>query len=158
MAEDYSQGWIDLGTTDMVAFIRTVHRLSSAQGLGFRDDKEGPLPDVAIRPYVDQLESGGRTCMDYIAGRSIKMSIHKHDGRYFIRDDWYDHSDAEFDELLARFGFSRTTEKKHGRFCQCDDCIPNNPVRDPDKAPGLCEIHVQDLKVNTGHFDRETNS
>ena len=144
MAEDYSQGWIDLGSDlDVAEFIRTVHSLSSAQGKGFLDDKKGILPDSEIQPYLTDLAQDGRTRMDYIRGRSIKMSIHMHEGHYLIRDGaWYDHNDGEFNELLARFGISRRTEQEHGCACQCDDCQPNHPIRDPERALGLCSITV----------------
>ena len=152
MAEDYSQGWINLGSVaefDVAEFIRTVHSLSSAQGKGFLHDKAGPLPDSEIQPYLTGLIQNGRTRMDYIAGRSIKMSIHVHKDHYLIRDGaWYDHSDGEFNELLARFGITRGTEQKHSSCCQCDDCKPDHPIRDPLQALGLCGIPATFLLKN----------
>lgn len=144
MPEDYSQGWITLGSVadfDVAEFIRTVHSLSSAQGAGFLNDKAGLLPDSEIPPYLQRLASEGRIRMDYIAGRSIKMSIHIHEDHYLIRDGaWYDHGDGEFNELLARFGITRGTEQKHSSHCQCDDCKPDHPIRDPKQALELCSI------------------
>ncbi len=144
VAEDYSTGWITLGSVadfDVATFIRAVHELSSAQGLGFLADKPGPLPDSEIQPFLNLLAQYGHAHMDYIAGRSAKMSIDMHDGHYFILDKaWYDHTDGEFNELLARFGITRGNKQTHGPSCQCDDCKPDHPLRDPEQAIGLCGL------------------
>ncbi len=86
MPEDYSKGWIDLGEIDPKMFIRTVHELSSAQGLGFLADKGGTLTDAEMQPYLDGLAQNGKTRFDYLKGRSIKMGLHVHEGHYFIRE------------------------------------------------------------------------
>ena len=41
--------------------------------------------------------------MDYVRGRSIKLRIYRtKDGREYIYDRWYDHSDEQLRELLRR--------------------------------------------------------
>jgi hypothetical protein len=59
--------------------------------------KESPRPSEW--PYPDTLLS-----MDYIHGRQCKFSISYYRGELVINDDWYDHSEAQFTELLARCG------------------------------------------------------
>ena len=141
--EDYSQGWIDFGPVDRANLIRVFHELSSAQGAGFLQDSNKPLTDEELKPWLKALEINGKARLDYVRGRSVKKSIHKHNGHYLIREGaWYDHSDTELHEALARFGISLEKEEKHSTGCQCDDCMPNHPIRDPDKALGLCEIDV----------------
>ncbi len=159
--EDYSQGWINFGPIDPANLIRVLHEISSAQGMGFLSDSNAPLTDEDLKYWLDKLESVGETYLDYVRGRSVKKSIHKHNGDYLVyatsdNGAWYDHSDAELTEALARFGISVESEEKHGSYCQCDDCKPNHPIRDPDKALGMCGI--TDPTVGTGNFDREANS
>lgn len=133
--EDYSKGWIDLGDINPEAFIRTVYELSCAQGRGFLVDQSSGISREEISPWVADLARAGRVRLDYIKGRSCKMSLHKHDGRYFVREgSWYDHTDTQFDELLKRFGVTREAKPDHGGCCECDDCKPNNPNRDPAKV------------------------
>lgn len=138
MSEDYSQGWIDLGVIDPKEFIRTVHELSAAQGMGFLHDSPNALTDEEMAPWIEQLEQSGSTRLDYVKGRSAKMSIHKHEGHYFIRKgSWYDHTDEQLQTLLAKFGALQES-KKHSTSCACEDCQPNNPMRNRDKALKHC--------------------
>lgn len=126
MPEDYSQGWIDLGDIDPKDFIRTVHELSHAQGMGFIHERPEPLNDEEMKHWLEQLEEFGNTRLDYVRGRSCKMSLHKHDGHYFIREgSWYDHTDEELEKLLVKFGVSQKTTR-HGNLCACDDCRPKS--------------------------------
>jgi len=135
MSEDYSQGWIDLGNIDPKVFIRTVHELSSAQGMGFLHEKPGTLTDEEMQPWLEELAQERSTRLDYVRGRSCKMSLHEHEGHYFIREgSWYDHTDEELEKLLVKFGVSQKTETEHGVACSCNDCRPNHPMRDPNKA------------------------
>lgn len=144
MPEDYSQGWIDFGAVDPANLIRLLHELSSAQGLGFLHDSSAPLTDEDLKYSLDQLESEGRVHLDYVRGRSVKKSIHKHNGHYLVREGgWYDHRDAEFNELLARFGLSREQEEPHIPSFQCDDCKPNHPIRDRDQALGMTDLTLE---------------
>jgi len=116
--EDYTK-WIDLGAVNSVDIIREMHRLSPAQGLGFLHESSEPLTDAEIALWVEQLAQNGETHLDYVRGRSVKASIHIHEGHYFIRQGpWYDHSDKQFRELLARFGVTLPAKesdvKPHG--------------------------------------------
>lgn len=162
MPEDYSQGWIDLGpvaTVDAGNIIRAMHSVSSAQGIGFLEDSKEPLTDEELKPWLEDLVTQGRTRLDYVRGRAVKQSIHIHDDHYMIREgSWYDHNDGELHELLARFGVSleKSELKPHGTACQCDDCMPNHPIRDPEQALGLCGI--TDPSSGTGKFSKEANS
>lgn len=53
------------------------------------------------------------------------MNVFLQDGRFTIRDSWYDHSDAQLGELLEHVGLSATGgihPSEHGCACNCDDC------------------------------------
>jgi len=42
--------------------------------------------------------------MDYVYGRSFKMTVFMEDGNFFASDFWHDHTDRQSDELLGRHG------------------------------------------------------
>lgn len=49
--------------------------------------------------------------MDYVHGRACKMHIFKTKEGYELPDTWYDHTEAQYDELLSRHGISRDGTK-----------------------------------------------
>ena len=64
--EDYTK-WINLGAITTVKagdIIREMHRLSSAQGLGFLHESSEPLTDNEIKPWEDELATTGQTHLD----------------------------------------------------------------------------------------------
>ena len=106
--------------------------------------------------WIDELAQRGKTRLDYVRGRSVKQSIHRHPetGHYLIHGGaWYDHTDSELAEALARFGVAPPEPQEHNDCCQCDQCKPNDPIRDPNKALGLCDI--TDPTDGTAKFNEE---
>ena len=83
--------------------------------------------------------------MDYVSGRACKMYVHSRDGRLTINDNWFDHSDTQFEELLEHIGLgdnipAGSSAPQHGTACNCDDCRhkrglgPLDPQKDFEKA------------------------
>ena len=93
-----------LGNVDVRKLIREAYNLSSPQGLGFLHNYEGELSEREIDDIAKRAKEFGRpVSMDYVRGRSIKLRIYRtKDGREYIYDRWYDHSDEQLRELLRR--------------------------------------------------------
>lgn len=100
---------IKLGNINMRQFVKDVYDLSKPQGMGFLHFQAGGLTDEEAGEII-QATARGRIAvsMDYVRGRACKMHvIIDETGALFIDDDWYDHSDRQFDELLSRHGIKR---------------------------------------------------
>jgi hypothetical protein len=100
---------IDVTGIDLVKFAQDVYDLSSPQGLGFIHATPAPLADDEARAIVERERPGGfiALSMDYVRGRACKMSVHREGEKLTIPDRWFDHSDDQLDELLARHHVKR---------------------------------------------------
>ena len=93
---------IEITGCNLDAFVRDCYEMSTPAGLGFLHFTPGPLDDEALRSIVD---GGGVLAfilinMDYIRGRCVKMFVYLDDDRWFIKNQWLDHTDAQLAHLL----------------------------------------------------------
>lgn len=110
---------IDITGVDLKALVKKVYELSSPQGMGFLHFEVEPLSDEEALSLIDDKRG---IEMDYIKGRACKFSAKYRDGKLVISDSWYDHSGAQFQELLNAFGLKVPGKKEHGCACNCADC------------------------------------
>lgn len=121
---------IEVTGVNLAEFAKAVYELSKPQGLGFLQFQEGGLSTAEAEAIVRgddkhswQKSSSSALDMDYVKGRACKMHVHKSDdGKLTIQDSWYDHTDAQFDALLARFNLKREAKPEHSSSCNCDAC------------------------------------
>lgn len=115
---------IDITGIDLVKFAKKVYEFSAPQGLGFLHYTPEPLSDDEAKQLVDIFENDKSWAldMDYVKGRACKMTVWQKDEKLEIHDDWFDHTDRIFDQLLSNFGIKRNLEVKHGMVCNCLDC------------------------------------
>jgi hypothetical protein len=94
---------IEITGTDMRAFVKAVYALSVPVGLGILHFIDGELDGDSVD---DVLACSGRNpaIMDYVRGRACKMTVHEFDGRWFINDRWFDHSEHQLEQLLKMPG------------------------------------------------------
>lgn len=93
--------YIEITGCDLVALVKKAYALSSPQGLGVTQFREGELSDreaqlIAINPNGISL--------DYVHGRSVKLWVKKEGDRLFVPPLWYDHTDSQLRELLQSVG------------------------------------------------------
>ena len=116
---------IDITDVNLVDFAKMVYELSSPQGLGFLHFTPNPLTDAEAEDLVATFKKD-KICalyMDYVNGRACKMSVSRaEDGKLTIPDNWYDHTDRIYQQLLSHFNIQRPEGKKHGCACACIDC------------------------------------
>ena len=99
---------IDVTGIDLVAFAKKVYDLSSPLGLGFLHYTPEPLSDEDAKKCI--IKKGNVILsMDYVNGRACKMNILKErdTGKWIIRDEWYDHSEEQYKELLDYFNIRK---------------------------------------------------
>ena len=86
---------------DLKKFVKECYNLSRPQGLGHLHFEPGELTDEEA---VDLINEDSRTpvSLDYVKGRAVKMTVHKQDGKLFVSDNWYDHSEEDLNTLLER--------------------------------------------------------
>lgn len=115
---------IELPDIDLVEFIHKVYELSKPQGLGFLQfSLEDRLSKEEAKAYI--IDGDSRCClsMDYVRGRACKMTVFCKDGKRWVQDTWYDHTHAQYKELLGSFGVKLpVVVKEHGFACNCIDC------------------------------------
>jgi len=88
---------IEITGTDMVKFVKKVYDLSSPLGLGLLHFRDEPLSDEDAEEIVN---SPCGVTMDYVHGRACKMRVTEKDGKLYIPDTWFDHSDTDLEQLL----------------------------------------------------------
>ncbi len=116
---------IDISRVDLKEFAKKVYELSVPQGYGFLHAKPGPLSDEVAEELVNRYKKtnhGVALSMDYVSGCACKMTVFRENENLTIHDNWYDHTDAQFDTLLSSSGVERLTAPKHGGACNCSDC------------------------------------
>jgi hypothetical protein len=99
--------------------IANVYAMSVPVGMGFLHFKPGELDKDTLIQLHTEFANRLAWCkdhprpaewlfpdtlliMDYIHGRQCKFSIGYYRGELVINDYWYDHSEAQFTELLRR--------------------------------------------------------
>ncbi len=95
-----TENMIDITGTDLREFVKMVYKLSSPQGLGMLHYTEGPLTDEEVDAILSMDDHLYRLYMDYVNGRSCKMTVYKVNDKLFINDSWFDHSDEQLNILL----------------------------------------------------------
>jgi len=115
---------IDITGINLIEFVKKTYELSSPQGLGFLHAKGGGLTDEEAKKFINNNPKYGNCIisMDYVHGRACKMQVFKEGDRLEIRDSWYDHTEHQFNKLLAHFNIKREEEKEHSPSCNCEDC------------------------------------
>jgi len=101
---------IEVKELDLVKFTQDAYELSTPQGLGFLQAKEGGLDTADAEEIVSKFKKDTRLALalDYVHGRSCKMTILRtENGGLKLNDSWYDHSESQYDELLSRHGITR---------------------------------------------------
>ena len=111
------QDMIEVTGCDLRVLVKTAYRLSIPVGLGLLHFKEGGLDAVATDKIVAGSYHNMVLSMDYVQGRSVKMSVYRHNlpgesERWFIRKTWYDHSDEQLQELLRAIGKEETHHER----------------------------------------------
>lgn len=97
---------IDITGIDLKEFVKEVYALSKPQGMGILHYQEGELSDTDAQEIIEKFKNSERIAisMDYVRGRACKMTVWKENGKLLIVDNWYDHSDLQFEALLKKFG------------------------------------------------------
>lgn len=122
---------IDITGVDLKMFVKKVYELSMPQGLGFLHYQEGGLTDGEAETLLAHSDDRIAIDMDYVKGRACKMIVFRENGKLFIRNSWYDHTDDQLRELLLAtlpkdIGFpAGAIDKEHGVACNCGDCRRN---------------------------------
>jgi hypothetical protein len=111
---------IEITGVDLIKFVKKVYDLSVPQGLGFLHYTEEPLTDEEAKSCI--FKEPFIVSMDYVKGRSCKMNVTKENGKLFIPDRWYDHTDTQLEELLWTFKIEMPSKKTHNIACNCIDC------------------------------------
>lgn len=93
---------IEITGIDLKKFAQKVYELSVPQGMGFIHAKSGGLSDEDAQALLDKEKNDSRIAllMDYVHGRACKMTVFKEEGKLFMRDSWYDHSDWSLSQLM----------------------------------------------------------
>jgi hypothetical protein len=112
---------IDITGVDLVEFAKAVYELSAPQGLGFFHFREGSLSTWEANQHIDR-EARCVLDMDYVNGRACKMHVRKDGDKLLIDSPWYDHTDAQLEQLLAKFNIKYEPTEKHNTTCNCVEC------------------------------------
>lgn len=112
---------IDVTNVDKVKLVKKVFDLSVPQGLGFLQASAGSMSDEDAKRFIHE---DGTINMDYVQGRACKFNVINDGVNLVIRDTWYDHTNAQFEELLKHVGIIIETKStvEHGCACNCVDC------------------------------------
>jgi len=113
---------IEITGVDLKEFAKAVYDLSRPQGLGMLHFTPTPLSDDEAASLVKPSGNGIRLSMDYVRGRSCKMHVREKDGKLFISNPWYDHTNGDLISLLQKFDIPFEPEGSHGPACECPDC------------------------------------
>ena len=109
---------------NLVELVKKVYNLSQPQGMGFMHFTPAPLSEDEAKKYIDLSSSFPSVInMDYVHGRACKFHVTRRDGKLFIPDSWYDHTDEQYKKLLYSFGIAiPEKEAPHGCACNCENC------------------------------------
>jgi len=93
---------IDVTRHNMRNLVRSAYDLSRPQGLGFLHYKQGSLSDVEIDEILGESDERYAVRMDYVNGRSCKLTVRRIGDKLYVHDEWHDHSSEQLRELLKR--------------------------------------------------------
>lgn len=101
-------GMIDVTDVPLGALVRAAYSPSRAQGLGHFAFQAGDLSDEDVSEIIERGKSDPMCAigMDYVHGRSVKFHVRRINGRLYINNSWYDHTDSELRSLLKAVGLS----------------------------------------------------
>lgn len=116
-------GMIEVTGVPLEQLVRAAYNPSRPQGLGLLHFQPGDLSDAEVAAIVDRGSNDRQLAisMDYVKGRSCKFAVARgQEGRLYIKNRWYDHSDGQIRDLLASVGLSpdlldkaREEEERH---------------------------------------------
>lgn len=99
---------IEITGASLVEVVKAAYDLSSPQGMGFIHATEGPMSDEdaeeLLGAYSKHQIGKEVFSMDYVRGRAVKLTVFMDGERRFIRDAWFDHTDAHLEKLLEKIG------------------------------------------------------
>lgn len=123
---------IDITGIDLKMFIKKVYELSKPQGYGFLHYQEGNLTAEEAEVFLAHSNDRIAIDMDYVKGRACKMVVFKENGKLFIQNAWYDHTNDQLRELLLltlpkdKKCQAEDIDKKHNIACNCEECRKRN--------------------------------
>lgn len=97
---------IDITNCNLRELVQAAYELSVPQGLGFMHFRPSPLTEEEISGILTRHEHDNicAVSMDYIHGRSVKLTVYKKEDRLWIDHEWYDHTTEDLNLLLKRIG------------------------------------------------------
>jgi len=115
---------IDITGVNLIELAKKVYELSLPQGLGFLHFQEGGLSNMEAENIVELYKDDFNLAlgMDYINGRACKFNVWKKDGKLYINNSWYDHTDNQLQQLLAHFNIKIKITREHNIACNCIKC------------------------------------
>ena len=93
------------GDVDLKVFAADCYALSFPHGHGQLHYRTGPMP-AEVMPAVNPRDRIA-LIMDYVLGRCVKMCVYRYEGRLWIDNPWYRHTDADLVVLCARHAEDR---------------------------------------------------
>ena len=105
-----TDGMVEITGCDIRQFVRDCYEMSGPQGLGHLNYTAGPIPESDVEHIVGCKSKRYRVQMDYVFGRSIKMTVRIGDGgTWWIHDSWYDHTPEQYAKLLRKHATASVT-------------------------------------------------
>lgn len=93
---------IEVTSIDLKELIKAAYKLSRPQGMGFVHFEEGELDKDSINKIIDKTNNDYcALSMDYVKGRAVKLTVFKEDGKLFIPNRWFDHSEEDLINLIT---------------------------------------------------------
>lgn len=101
------QGMIEVTGVNLRDLIQAVYAESKPQGLGFLHARAGRLAEEEVDSILSHDKGTWNVfSMDYVNGRSCKFHVQREDGRLWINERWYDHSQEQLQRVLDLVGVS----------------------------------------------------
>jgi hypothetical protein len=116
VAELLAGGHIEVTGCSLRALVQQAYALSEPRGMGYLHYTPEPLRDEEADAIVAMDFRGlGRAphvvlALDYVRGRCVKFDVWRARDdaeRLFVAPTWFDHTDAQYDALLASVGITR---------------------------------------------------
>ncbi len=100
--EEYNM--IDVTDCDLRVLVKEAYNLSVPMGMGFLHYTPAELTDDEVNELIDMdPHNQWPVHLDYVKGRAVKFGVKREGDRLVIpRDDWYDHTPDQLQELLKR--------------------------------------------------------
>ena len=90
---------IEITGVNLIELAKAAYDLSKPQGLGFLHHKEGSLTDYEAQSLISD-DKRFPLLMDYVKGRSCKLTVWEMDEKLYIKDEWLDHSKDDLAQLI----------------------------------------------------------